>query len=363
MLKTINLSLSSACGANCLFCPSARGTRIKQKTMSLALVKKIADEVASPEFSLKHQIEHFSLGENGDAFLNKDIIEILRYLKFKFPGVKKVLFTNFQNFSKDKAEIILNEELINGFCCNIDGSCIENYFLVKGINLGCVERNLLDFLDLRKKIKNKPSLVIFVLTLNRYIKTIKSNFGFYPSRLKDLKALDIPDDFVRIKNQWRGLLDSEKDAIDRQYIHGWAERERMSTQPINYKKYSCFYLERLKEGIFIAPDGTSYFCCLDANNELVLGNANLESIDQIYSGQTRRNLIEMLEKKEFAKIGGPCKTVNCCQALLVYPKLKKTIKRLTPRNLISHLNALCRKNPCLYNLSTKFRDLIWDSKG
>jgi hypothetical protein len=331
--------------------------------MSLALVKKIVDEVASPEFSLKHQIEHFSLGENGDAFLNKDIIEILRYIKFKLPKIRTCLFTNFQNFTKAKAEIILNEGLINDFCCNMDGSCARNYFLAKGIDFECVKRNLLDFLELRKKIEDKPSLMLFVITLNRYIKTIKSNFGFYPSKLKDLKARNIPDDFVRIKNQWKGLLDFEKDAIGRQYIHGWAEREKMSSLPINYQHYSCFYLERLKEGIFIAPDGTSYFCCLDANNELILGDATLESIDKIYSGQARRNLIEMLEKKEFAKIGGPCKTVNCCQALLVNPKFKNILKRLIPRNFILRLKALCSKNACLKSLSVKFIDFIWDSKG
>lgn len=332
--------------------------------MPFALVKKIIDEVASPEFSLKHQVASFSLGENGDAFLNKDIIEILRYIKFKLPGIKKLLFTNFQNFSKDKAEIILNERLIDGFCCNIDGSCDRNYFLVKGTDFGTVKKNLLDFLELRRKAGYKPSLTLLVITLNRYIKVIKSNFGFYPSKLKDLKALRIPDDFVRIKNQWSGLLDPEKDAIAREFICGWAEREKMRPQDIDYQQNSCPNLGRIKEGIYIAPDGTSYFCCLDAKNELILGNVTLESVDKIYSGKIRENLIEMLEKKEFGKIGGPCKTVNCCQDLSVNPKLKKTLKRFISRHFILRLEALlCSKSAGLKSLSNKFRDSIWDSKG
>lgn len=48
MLTDINLSLSSACGADCIFCARDRGAKIKEKVMPLGLVKKITAELSSP---------------------------------------------------------------------------------------------------------------------------------------------------------------------------------------------------------------------------------------------------------------------------------------------------------------------------
>lgn len=326
MLKSINLSISSACGGNCLFCPSNRGSRIKEKIMPLELAKKIVDEVASQDFTDKHMVERFIIGENGDAFLNEDIIEILRYIKLRLPEKKVWLITNFFLFFKDKAEIILKEDLIDFCACNIDGSNEANYSLIKGKNFETVKKNVINYLEIRKKLNSESTFNIGVITFNRYIKTIRKNFGFYPGKLKDHKHIKIPDDFAVIKNQWEKLLDPKKDRIDRQTIFGWAERDKIG-KDIDYRKYSCRNLERVKEEAFIAPDGTWYACCYDSNNELALGNVALDGINRIYDSLVRENLIKMLEKKEFDKIDGPCKTVICCQALYLEPELKKILKK------------------------------------
>jgi len=308
--------------------------------MSFELVKKIVNEVSSEGFRQKHNIKTFILGENGDAFLNPDIIRILRYIKSKLPEVKIILFTDFQYFSKDKAQIILGGRLINYFYCNIDGSNERNYFLVKKPDFKVVTKNLIDFLEVRRELKNESKLNIIVLTLNHYIKTIRKNFGFYPVKLQGLKYTNIPDDFSIIKKQWKKLLDSEKDKIYKSVIIGWAERDNVNYQDIDYQKYSCPNLLRLKQEAFIAPDGTWYACCFDSNNELVLGNVMIESIDKIYSGQIRINLVERLEKKEFDKINGPCRTVNCCQAIGEQNPLKLLLKKLLGERFVSTITKL-----------------------
>src|SRR3989338_3992617 len=115
MLESVNLSLSSACAANCIFCPENRGTRIKQRFMPFETAQKIIKEIASAEFKQFHNVLKMELGENGDAFLNKDLISILRLIKKELPEVRVVLHTNFQNFTKDKAEILLGEKLVSAF--------------------------------------------------------------------------------------------------------------------------------------------------------------------------------------------------------------------------------------------------------
>lgn len=333
MLRSINLSLSSACGADCIYCPSNRGKRIKQKIMPFEVVEKVFSEVASPEFKKRHDVVIVDVGENGDAFLNRDILRILRFIKSECPGIWTHVYTNFQNFTPDKAEAILGEKLIDSFGCNIDGSSPENYFSVKRVPLEKTMRNLRAFLRIRKELGSTAALKVQVISLNRYIRTIRANFGFYPAKLKDERLKDIPNDFLAIRRQLRSLLDTEPSLLSKiltngknhaadkigygKFIMAWAEREKINPAEIDYSKYSCPFLCAVKYSAYIAPDGTCYACCLDSNNELVLGNVMEQSLDEIYSGRKRRELITLLEKKEFGRIGGPCRTVNCCAPLKV----------------------------------------------
>ncbi len=331
MLKSINLSLSSNCGADCIYCPTDRGLRIQQKVMPFEYAKKIINEISSKEFKKYHNITRISVSENGDAFLNKDLIQILRYIKLKIPA-RVFLFTNFQYFTKDKAEIILKEGLIHSFFCNIDGSTAENYFYVKKIDLNNTKRNLIDFLKIRKKFNRDFPLTVFILTLHNYIHTIYSHFSFYPAKLKNPNLINIPDDFPIIEKQLKEILDPTRDRIRKAKIGAWAERKKIDTQKIDYKKYSCPNLYSIETEAFIAPDGTWYTCCIDANNELVLGNVIERSINEIFFSRKRRAFIKLLKNKQFAKIGNPCNTVNCClptkKLEVIFIKIKKSLQKI-----------------------------------
>ncbi|MFH1450650.1 MAG: radical SAM/SPASM domain-containing protein [archaeon] len=314
MIESVNLSLSSACGANCIFCPANRGTRIKQKIMPFETAKKVIDEVSSPEFRKKYNMQRMEVGENGDAFINPDWAKVLRYIREKLPDIRIILHSNFQLFTRDKAEIIFGENLVDRFTCNIDGSTKENYHNVKRLDYENTMKNLKDFAETRKKYDRKSPLKVLVLTLNNYINTIHKNFGVFPQKVTDKCLKDVPDDFDAIKKQLEEILDVKSgDCIVKSWVYGWAEREQIDVSKINYKKYACPMLIRLDRDVFIAPDGTWYACCLDANNELVVGNVNENTIDELYTGECRKNMMSAIKKQEFERVGGPCKTVNCCQ--------------------------------------------------
>lgn len=318
MLKSVNLSLSSLCGADCIFCPNGAKKSGAQKTMPFALAKKIIDEISSDEFAEKHHVSKIGIGENGDVFLNKECIEILRYIKLKLPRVSVECYTNFQHFTKDKAQTILCERLITDFHCNVDASSKENFFIAKGLDLQTVTKNILDFLELRKKLKNESPLHLHVLTLHSYINAVYHYLGVYPAKLKYHKVdpLRIKDDFQSVKKQWQKFLDPEKDKISKIIrLFLWAEREQADREKINYKEYTCPNLQCIKEQAYISPDGAWYACCYDSKCELVLGNIKDDTLDNIYSGPARQELLDLLERREFLKIGGPCRTVNCCQSV------------------------------------------------
>ncbi|KKL53302.1 hypothetical protein LCGC14_2276790, partial [marine sediment metagenome] len=205
----------------------------------------------------------------------------------------------------------------------IDGSTPENYYNVKKIDFQNIMVNLRDFIQIRKKLNINVPLNVLVLSLHKYTHTIRNSFGFLPSKVKNSNLAGIPDDFVIVKKQLEDILDEKKDKIIESSVIGWAEREKINIKDLRYKKFKCPNLHRIKTEAFIAPDGTWYACCLDSNNELVLGNILALSINEIYFSIKRKDLIESLSKKQFREIGGPCKTVNCCQNLSV---TNKTIK-------------------------------------
>lgn len=332
MLRSINISASSICGANCIFCPTDRGNNIKEKLMNFDLFKKIIDEVSSDTFKYRHEVNTVAIGENGDAFMNKNIIEMLRYVKLKLPDMKLILYSNFQNFKEEQMEIITEEKLASTIRTNIDGFDAENYFYAKKLKLEDTDRKIKLFIEKRKKFSSDISLSISVLTLNRYITSIKNNFGFYPAKMTDSKCLTKKDDFEIIKQKYTKILDNKIDKIFKIYgTFGWAERNQFDPEKIDYKKYACPNLMRIKNEAFIAPDGTWYACCFDSANQLKMGNLNQSSLDEIYNSENRKKFIKLLEGRQFNKIGGPCFTVNCCQ-ILDSNKFVSTIYRLMFKN-------------------------------
>jgi radical SAM protein with 4Fe4S-binding SPASM domain len=338
MLKSVNISTSSLCGANCIFCPTDRGNAISKKLMSFDLFKKIIDEVSSDAFKCRHQVETMVLGENGDAFLNKNIIEMLRYIKTKLPHIKVILCSNFQNFKEEDIETVVKENLVSIIRTNIDGSNPENYFYAKRLKLEDTDRKIKRFVEKRKEFSSNISLSISVLTLNKYVTSIKNNFGFYPSKMNDREILDKKDDFEEIKQKYTKILDNKTDRIFRIYgTFGWAERNRFKPGEVDYDKYACPNLMRIRNEAFIAPDGTWYACCFDSANQLKIGNLNESSLDEIYNSEKRKNLIKNLENRDFKKNGGPCLTVNCCQVLSEKKFISEIYRLMFKNKLITKL--------------------------
>jgi len=316
-MHSINLSLSSVCGGNCIFCPSQRLGRIKTKMMSPSLVQKIVNETLSSPY-LK-TVRHVNVGEMGDAFLNPDALDCLRIIRTKLPHCIIHLTINFATLTKEKSRQILEENLADGVSGNIDGHNSLYYCLVKqGLSYEKVIENVRDFLKLRELYRSKMKFAIYVLSYRLYVNSIRNNHGFLPTKLHGVHHPEIEDDSSLVKAMWRPLLKKEDKINIHPTVMSWAERQRFRNAKINYKKYTCPKLERIKHEIFIAPDGTLYPCCIDADNELVFGDLTSDSITDVALSPERIKLIWLLEHRRFDEIGSknsPCRTVNCCQEI------------------------------------------------
>lgn len=338
-LKEINLSLSSACGAKCIYCPTNRGDAVPMRNMSLETAKKIVDEVASDEFGKYHQVESFHLSENGDGLINPHFTKIARYINEKLPKISVKLITNFQRMSEKKSRTFLEEKLVDCFVCNIDGASKLTYETVKRLKMDQSLGNLETFLRLREEMRSPVKLSVNILTLHNYIHTIKKEFGFYPIALKDPeKLLDEPNDQKETRDYLKKILNPRKDTIYDSGIIAWAERDQVDPLTLNYKEYDCPNFNKIQTIAHIAPDGEWYACCLDSKNELKLGNVNSKSLLEIFHSEERRQLIELLRSRQYGKIKGPCQTVNCCQWLKVHNPENKYLHKI--KNIVRRVNPL-----------------------
>jgi len=316
-LKNINLSLSTLCGANCIYCPKTRGKEKGIHNMPIDTVRKIVDEVVSEEFKENHNVKMFSVGENGDALLNPDFIEILRYIKQSIPTVLVSLNTNFRNFTKEKSSIIIKERLIDEITVNIDGHDEQSYFKVKGMSYKMIEKNILDFIDIRKENNSKIRIQVICLTFANYSKKIHDKFGKYPIAIKnDIDPTELVDDFNLISEIWKPRLDPKLDTLTQSNgVHAWSERNTIKELNHNPSNYKCPNISRINNECFIAPNGNWYGCCFDDIQKFVLGNVIEEKINIIYFNKKRKSFLKLIKNKEYEKIGYPCIFVEGCQSI------------------------------------------------
>ncbi|MDX3977159.1 radical SAM/SPASM domain-containing protein [Shinella sp.] len=311
-LTSVNLSLSSACGADCVFCPSNRGKRIPTRNMSFDVAKKIIDEMASDFYQENYNTVRMQIGENGDCFINRNAIEILRYAKKMLPHVSMYVFTDAQFFSEEKIEVVMREGLLDFVAVNVDGASAEAFQSVKRMSFQYVQNFLPLFVGLREKYSAKTQLVVESLTMRHYVDAVTSHLGHLPIRLAAGEGADLPDDFVAIRDLVKPFL-RQGDYFGRSWPTFWAERSSVDPCTLEYSQYVCPSIDRVQTEAFIAPDGTWYGCCLDSDNELVLGNVFESSLHDVAQGPARNQFISMLLARKFGEIGGPCATVNCCQ--------------------------------------------------
>ncbi len=310
MLKSINLSLSTLCNAKCVYCPQDRGANLKKKIMPLSLVRKITAELtARGDF---HQVELMQLSENGDALLNKNFIEILRLLKRRLPSVKKILYTNLSLLTKEKAEIILREGLIDRLMCSIDSIDEDVFFRMNGLDLKRVLRNFKNFISIRNELNSPVPVTIRMLTLHSYVTSIKAALKFVPNGVDDSKV-PLLDEALTIKAYLDKIIDPSKDVIGSSIVFAWNDREKFTGKVASYTPNTfCPFLERNESDLFIAPDGSCYSCCLDSKCSIIFGNVNTESLDSIFNGSKRARFLEKLRARKFIEMGEPCSSVICC---------------------------------------------------
>ena len=312
IITSLHLALSDRCGANCIFCPK-HPSKIKLEDMAFELLKKIIDEISSKEFKKHHNIKEIQVSNNGDCFLNKDVIKMLRYIKKKCPNTKVIVFTNFQLFNEELQRLILTERLIDEFNCNIDSMSPDYYKFIKGLDLDKTLKNMDSFVRLRNKLYPIAKLTVYIISAYQYINQLKNIFNLEPIKVKNKQILaQIKDDEKNTANLLSGRLFPVDNLVSINPIF-WAERENLTNNASDFSGWRCPHFQEIKESLFVSPEGKVYLCCLDHDYKLSYGDARDNTILEIFNNDKRKELLELISNQDYSKVGLPCIAVaGCC---------------------------------------------------
>jgi len=308
VIRSLNFSLTNRCPAQCLFCPANRGQG-PQQDLTAELVHKILDEASAPSFPF--HVETFQVSENGDALLNKDFLPILRLIREHFPQAWVCIFSNFYLLTRDVAETIFKEKLIQHFNMNLDGHDAASYYAMKKLPLERVLENVHGFLEVRKQRAPETPFTVWVVPAVEYVDAIRKNLHVEPSRLADRKVA--PSSFNQVVERFRSEFGSD---VEFKHVqpHGWAERQLVDPNE-KQQEYACPNIARIENECFIAPNGDWYACCYDSQQELIIGNLAKSTLLELHESPKRRSIIESLKGRRWQEIGRPCNTVKACHSM------------------------------------------------
>lgn len=272
---------------------------------------KIIDEISEIP-----TVNTMFFSENGEGIYNKDFIEIVSYARQKLPNCYFNMLSNFGMMTPELSKQILENKLIDEFQVNIDGHDAESYYAVKKISYKSVIKNLTQYLELRKQYHPEQAFVVNAVPAAQYAITVKSLFQTQPDQVP--AGDQIPYSDLSAIQQSLSQLDKKYNlTIVRQQSPGmWAERKTfrrvLKNMNIDQSTFNCPMFTRVQSEAFIAPNGDWYPCCLDDNNDIVLGNVNTQTVQEIYTSQRRLEFVEKLRNRKYEEIGYPCNTVACC---------------------------------------------------
>ena len=315
MIAQVNLALSNRCNAKCIWCPTSRGTK-HNFDMETELVHKIVDEIKDDKDGIFKELKAIHISENGEAVYHKDFLDILRYIRKQIPHIQVNFLSNFGLMSRKISEAMITENLIDTVGVNIDGHDEASYRAVKKISFKSVIKQLKTFIQLHTEHKSDIEIDIMVMPAVEYTTAVKLYSTKNPDQVEEGTKIAYSN-FKLTENMLRQFV-PQNIRINHSKPGLWSERS-LAKQGLLGKtpkhQLTCPYFTRVKTQVYVAPNGDWYPCCLDDNNDIVLGNLKEQSMSDIFYSDIRKEFIQKLEQKRFDEIGYPCNTVEACQII------------------------------------------------
>lgn len=243
-----SIEITTRCNLACLMCPRGKINR-PIKDMSWPVFKKVIAEI-------KDYAELVYLHGLGEPLLNKNLFKMIAHAKKQ--GLPVGISTNAAFLDKEKAGKLLNSG-IDYVIFAIDAATKKTYEKVRvGGNFKRVEQNIKNFLQMKKKSKRAPFVVLQFITMPE--NENEANSFLEKWRYSGAEA-------VRVKP-----------VVD---FFGRRKPKRVNTS------LRCLYPYRM---VNVYYDGTVVPCCQDNFGQYVLGNIKEKSLREIWNGPRAQRL-------------------------------------------------------------------------
>lgn len=258
MPEIVQIESTNICNAKCVFCPRDDMHR-KQGIMSEELFRKIVDEC------VELGITHLRMHNYGEAFIDKRLVEKVRYAKEK--GIQEVgVISNGSLITEPVARGII-EAGLDAINISVDASGKEVFETTRvGLNYDKVIANIERLVRLRAEYgKRRPKLILSFVRQN-----------------------NSADEQAFIEH-WRAIADK----IHVTDLHNWAGTLNTESD-VNYPCYRPWLT------FTVLWDGRVSLCCADFDGKIILGDLNTSTIRDIWNAEPYR-----LARRQHLESGGP----------------------------------------------------------
>ncbi len=256
--EIVQIESTNLCNAKCVFCPRDDMQR-RQGVMEMPLFTKIVDECAALG------ITHVRVHNYGEPFLDKQLVEKVRYAKAK--GIAEVgMISNGSLITEELARGMIDAGL-DAINISVDASGKETFERTRlNLQYDTVIENIRRLVRLRdEQGRRRPKLILSFV------------------RQGDSTEEDA---FIR---EWRGVADK----IHVTELHNWAGTLNSRSEV----RYPCY---RPWLTFTVLWDGRVSLCCADFDGRHILGDLRTSSIQDTWNGAPYRAV-----RRQHLESGGP----------------------------------------------------------
>jgi MoaA/NifB/PqqE/SkfB family radical SAM enzyme len=258
MPEIVQIESTNICNAKCVFCPRDEMHR-RQGIMTVELFRKIVDECAALG------ITHVRMHNYGEAFIDKQLVDKVRYAKQK--GIREVgVISNGSLITESVARGMIDAGL-DAINISVDAAGKEVFEATRlGLKYDKVIANIERLVRIRAESgKRRPKLILSFVRQN-----------------------NSADEQAFIEH-WRAIADK----VHITDLHNWAGTLNTESD-VNYPCYRPWLT------FTVLWDGRVSLCCADFDGKIILGDLNSSSIQEIWNAEPYRDA-----RRQHLESGGP----------------------------------------------------------
>ena len=264
---TIQFETHSYCNASCEFCCHSIMSRQKGK-MSNELIDKILKQCDGIE-----TIIPFLMGE---PFLDTRIIEILKKIKHEQPNSLVVLHTNMSLCKDEYIVEILDNALVDEIHISFYGIDEQQYKKLQGLDYYEVVERIIKLVSERnKRGLKKPLIVCDYILMDELMPHLKQFESFWKPIVDDIRTVFYED--------W----------------HGNQPDRGKEYHPVQLQRIPCY---KLWQTLNVHWNGQVPLCCMDYNTDIVLGDLNEQTLQEVWHGDKLKQIREIHINQEYEKM-------------------------------------------------------------